>query len=507
MPEPTIYVASAGTGKTYTLIQKLKEIIEAGDSPRSIMFTTFTNAGAQEIIKRVMAEFPDLKEADFPYFRTLHSIAYRNIPYKQMIRPKDYFQLARMTGYPIKGRAVSASDGTFNSGVLKGDILLQLNSLQRSLCCTAADVAPFQTISNFSPKVIEVFGEDYRNFKEEYDIYDFTDQLEQFSKAIAKGTSRMGLKHIFVDEAQDLSTLQWQIIHQLKLAYNAELYIAGDDKQSLYAFTGAEPTNLIEQEGKRIVLETSYRVPDGLMEYSEGIASRISIKQPYSVSSKREGGNLERIKSIESLPLDQGSWFFLVRNRFMMDLVEENILKQGYLFESDNQFSCCSPKKLDAIRTWTELIRGFDIAGDRLKQLSEFLPTKKVIRYGFMKLWHNLHEDEYFDLATLKANYGLLTELPWHKVLNISQSEKEILMAVEEKQPLSEKPRIKVSTIHGVKGQEAENVVVFPDISQQTERSLSINPDSEHRVFYVAVTRAKENLYLHEPMTNKFYPL
>jgi superfamily I DNA/RNA helicase len=60
-------------------------------------------------------------------------------------------------------------------------------------------------------------------------------------------------------------------------------------------------------------------------------------------------------------------------------------------------------------------------------------------------------------------------------------------------------PRITVSTIHGSKGGEADNVVLFTDLSPAAEKAARDNPDDLHRVFYVGVTRTKENLFIVEP--------
>ena len=57
--------------------------------------------------------------------------------------------------------------------------------------------------------------------------------------------------------------------------------------------------------------------------------------------------------------------------------------------------------------------------------------------------------------------------------------------------------RIKVSTIHGVKGEEAENVVLFTDMPYPAYKSATeINADPEHRVFYVGVTRTRQTLFI-----------
>jgi superfamily I DNA/RNA helicase len=68
-------------------------------------------------------------------------------------------------------------------------------------------------------------------------------------------------------------------------------------------------------------------------------------------------------------------------------------------------------------------------------------------------------------------------------------------------------PRIVVSTIHGSKGGEADNVIVFSDLTPAADKQMRDDPDDIHRVFYVAVTRAKENLFIidAEDATRSYY--
>ena len=68
-------------------------------------------------------------------------------------------------------------------------------------------------------------------------------------------------------------------------------------------------------------------------------------------------------------------------------------------------------------------------------------------------------------------------------------------------------PRIRISTVHGAKGQEADNVVIRPDMIQQSYNGYLAEPDNEHRVWYVAVTRARQALYLLNPTESSAYPL
>ena len=82
---------------------------------------------------------------------------------------------------------------------------------------------------------------------------------------------------------------------------------------------------------------------------------------------------------------------------------------------------------------------------------------------------------------------------------------KEVLLKAEAEDKLDKSTNIEISTIHATKGREADNVIILPDMTYTTYKGMLKDPDNEHRVFYVAATRAKQNLYIHTPVTDKFY--
>ena len=69
----------------------------------------------------------------------------------------------------------------------------------------------------------------------------------------------------------------------------------------------------------------------------------------------------------------------------------------------------------------------------------------------------------------------------------------------ENGEKLNSKPRIILSTIHGVKGSEQDNVVLLTDLSRNTQRNYEKNPDDENRLFYVGATRTKNHLHIIRP--------
>ena len=128
------------------------------------------------------------------------------------------------------------------------------------------------------------------------------------------------------------------------------------------------------------------------------------------------------------------------------------------------------------------------------------------IKRGFKQL-KNTNDDDMFTLLDLQKNHGLISDGDWYDVLNNVDGRD--LTYIRRLEQIGEKvdgdPRIKVSTIHMAKGGECDNVVVLTDLGQLVYKSYLKNPDDEHRVFYVAVTRAKHNLHIIEPQKKLGY--
>ena len=77
---------------------------------------------------------------------------------------------------------------------------------------------------------------------------------------------------------------------------------------------------------------------------------------------------------------------------------------------------------------------------------------------------------------------------------------------------LMKKPNIELLTLHGSKGRECENICLFPDYGTEGQdefiyRNAYADPDPEHRLFFVGVTRAKQNLYLMQPTSDYYYTI
>ena len=105
---------------------------------------------------------------------------------------------------------------------------------------------------------------------------------------------------------------------------------------------------------------------------------------------------------------------------------------------------------------------------------------------------------------------GLLTEgdTRWHRALDkIDLDTKNYVLNALKRKDNVKNPRIKISTIHSMKGGECDNIVVIPDLSYAAHKAYRRDPSIEHRVYYVAVTRTKQSLHIMMPETKEFYEM
>ncbi len=493
-----IVIGPPGTGKTTYLLNRIEEYLKV-TAPHEIAYLTFTRKAANEGLNRAIQKFgfdPD----ELPYFRTIHSLCYRwlNMKRADVLGASDYKKLGEILGERITG-GFSDEDGIIKGSTL-ADRMLLLENIARSRGIPLMQQWK-ESSPDFSWMHFNWLCRSYAEYKKKRYLIDYTDMLEKFLKV----KEPPKLKVLFIDEAQDLSTLQWECVKKLA-EYSEEVYIAGDDDQAIYKWAGADVDEFISLKGEEIQLKQSYRIPSEVHKLSQQIIKRNKFRREKEWLARETKGSVSFHTSAEHIDLSKGEWLILARNNYLLNSIEEYLKLVGVLYERNQRVSV-RQKLLNAIRGWEMLRKGQAISLDTVKSIYYFMSVDKGIVRGKKNL-KGAEEDMLFNIEHLKKNHGLLVDSIWHTAFDrVGIQEREYLISCLRKEEKVTSPRIKLSTIHAAKGGESENVVVLTDMANSTWVELGKNPDNENRTFYVAVTRTKENLHIVMPKTHKHFKI
>ena len=202
----------------------------------------------------------------------------------------------------------------------------------------------------------------------------------------------------------------------------------------------------------------------------------------------------------DPIDLSIGKWLVLAPCGYMLNEIEENLRQQGLAYKKNNKLPI-KKEILSAIDAWKKLNEGEELSYDEVSYIYSYLPTKTGVERGYKNL-NTLNEDKMYDAEELTMHHGLCAHgMPWDVVFDkIGNRNIEYIRSLEKvNKTLSNDPLINLSTIHMAKGGECDNVMLFTDLSRANREEMEVNPDDTHRVFYVGVTRAKEQLHIIEP--------
>ena len=497
--DTNLILGPPGTGKTTSLLNKLEKEIASGIQPINIGFVSFTKRAIREARERTIQKFNITNENDLDYFRTLHSLCFRTLALngEQVFKGTHITEFKKLLKIEMSGGV--DEEEIVHSGTKLGDQMLFCDQLSR------ATLQPLKEMwrhleFEYSWKEQELFSNTLTKFKQKRGLLDFTDMLQEF---LERGDPPK-LKVLFVDEAQDLTILQWKVVQKLSQDID-KLYIAGDDDQTIYKWAGADIKTFLKLKGNVEVLPYSYRLPKKVYDLAIKISSRIKNRFDKEWKSKKEEGTVNYVSSIEYIDMKKGSWLILTRYNYQLSPIQKFLKNQGFVFE--NRYGGFKANKhVQGIRAWKKLHQGEKLVYSEIKKLYSCLRTGTGIERGFKNL-KTIDENEQYELETLVMHHGLIAQGPWQQALEmIPEEDKFYYEALEKTGDINEdNPRIRISTIHGSKGAEADNVILFTDVSYKTWKNLVQEDDDEHRVFYVGITRVKNNLFIVNPQTEYSY--
>jgi superfamily I DNA/RNA helicase len=470
-----------GTGKTTRLINYVKTLVKFGTPINKIGYFAFTKKAAEEAIDRMLKIFPKYSQKDLKYFRTLHSLAFTELGMKKsnVMQDEHYEDIGRKLGIEV----TVYSNGDEKTGFVDSDseYFNIINAARIKENTIEEEYNTDMYSEDIDKHQLKILKDEVDNYKQAYGLVDFTDMIEKFN------VSKLCPKYdvVFIDEAQDLSPIQWRMYDILK-KNSKHIILAGDDDQAIYGWAGADVKRFQDEPAKDIILPQSYRIPEKVQEIASCILNRIPddrrIKKKWS--ARPEQGYVEYITSIEDIPLDSGDWLILARTNYRLKNLVPQLKERGLYFEIKNRKSYRT-RLYRSIQDYTRWTNGAKLSLSECKDLFEFLELNKELK-----------DERMYDLK----EFGYSFTDDWYQVF---KSDPEECLYIREmtrnKEKLSEDPRIKLSTIHAAKGGEATNVLIILDNTKKIREAIEKNQDKydeEQRVWYVGVTRTKQNLYI-----------
>lgn len=265
---PGVVLAVPGAGKTTVLICRTANLIlNHNISPENILSITFSKASAKDMKERFEKVFGTLIKSNIK-FSTIHSFAFFLIREYAYLKNIKYTLIEGKKSEFNKIRILKNIYHEVNGGYINDDKLEELLNTIGYIKNMMLDVTDYEDYNIPQIKNFDMLFNKYEEFKKDYNLIDFDDMLSLSLKILKTNSNlldkyRSKYKYIQVDEGQDTSKVQNEIINLL--AYpNNNMFIVADDDQSIYGFRGASPEYLLNfnqkfKNAKTFYMEQNYR--------------------------------------------------------------------------------------------------------------------------------------------------------------------------------------------------------------------------------------------------------
>lgn len=468
-----IHLAAAGAGKSTAAMQEIQELLQVY-RPDEIAFLSYTKKGVETGITKALQVNKDLTPDDLYNFKTLHALSFREskLTRVNIMASEDIMRFNKAFNFNLSPCPDSFGHST------EDDKLLQRYDSERAGAIKGVFVNGSYDVMRYN-RLINA----YKSFKESHGLVDFYDCLERYMEV---GEPLKGVKVFLIDESQDTTPLQWEVI--MKMSAEAEkIRCYGDDYQTIFSHAGADPSILVELAAhyKCVKHETSFRIPKEVYNFSKGITDIITEKvdKDYKPRADAPEGFVKfgtdraiLARKIRDDLKNNGPvgarWYLLFRTNCFIDDMAET-LQQFIVPYSDQRGFCIDKRSLSKIKRYYQYrLNGYGSAESREKFMKEY--NIKDFNDDFMESDLIPGKEKYF-FQDLVNEYGLDT---LEKLSSLSQ------------------PFCLLSTIHKVKGGEADYTALFMDCTKLVNDNIMFDSDSELRVLYVGVTRCREGLYI-----------
>jgi DNA helicase-2/ATP-dependent DNA helicase PcrA len=571
-----LVLAGPGSGKTFTVTQRIKYLIDNHNvRPEDILVITFTKAAAMEMQER----FVKLSEGKvYPVnFGTFHAI---------------FFQILRYTYKFTAENIIREVDKYRLLNQIIGEMPDEIDTSPDTLSRILAEISKVKN-NGLTPQDIKSETVTQRQFEFIFDVYkkqmnknrlvDFDDMVLLCRNLLVERPQTLKMwqdrfKYILVDEFQDICPLQYEVVRLLAKPQD-NLFIVGDDDQSIYGFRGAKPDIMLNfkndyPEAKQVILNVNYRSkkdivyvagkliennevrfekhveannkePGGVKIFSfnskvaqaENIALLINQYMQHEGASYRDIAILYRTNSHAVYTADRlmhEGIPFVMREK-PKNIYEEPVVKDviSYIRYSiygnsvDDFYRIMNrpvryikrntvPTKPFQMKEILQNNRGTGYVVDNIIQLYEDLKFIKTLTpfAAVNYIRKGVGYDEYVKKQGVEKGKNYSRDIDQlNELLELSkgfETLKEwlehienypIIMEQQNRQRVNERNEdaVNIVTMHASKGLEWK-VVILPDVNEgvvpHNKAVTDEEIEEERRMFYVAMTRAKENLFI-----------
>lgn len=300
---PCMVLAGPGTGKTTIIVNRTMNLIKKyGINPSNILVVTFTKAAAKEMEERFSNINNYVRKYREVTFGTFHSVCfrilkdYKNYRLENLIKEKEKYAI-------IKAIIKNLGYGFYEDEQILESIVKELCYIQNMLICDDA----YNPVSCDYDKFWDI-NEKYKKYKLEKKSFDYEDMITHCYELLINNGSvlndlRGKYSYIQIDEFQDINIAQFEIMKLIAYPSN-NLYVVGDDDQSIYKFRGADPTLMRDFENsfkdvKIITLESNYRNNESILKSAMSVINCNMNRYNKEIKTVKGIGKLPRIVRVE----------------------------------------------------------------------------------------------------------------------------------------------------------------------------------------------------------------
>ena len=509
--DKVVVIAGAGSGKTHILIERLTKLKESGVDPESILVLTFTNAAAQEMTDRYRNRNNGDKRT--PKFGTFHAFCYSLILNDTNVRTA--------LGYHAPPNIATPED------------IKRIKNTAKLICGTKlSDKAldtPLKDLKGVTDKIkfeYEVYHKQYNKLLRKESLITFDIMCYEVCQLFVADSQciqryKTQYRYVVADEFQDTDPRQADFMLSFK---ESKLFVVGDFRQALYSFRGAD-SSLIKglstnPDWETIVLSQNYRSTKEIVEYANKIHHFPDSKLNINMQSERSGEPVEITSELnlnapnEMLRIgeektDDNTVAILARTNAEVANIKESLKGFGipYIENNDNN-------------VMADLLKCSIDSNYCVEYLSNHLSQEEYMRYLRMKSASELTEEQFITYFGSNFRYSLtkimdirrimtansmisivFVELVKYLKINVDIAEglkcnnlNDVVSVLSDHLNTTSDKGIYVGTIHSSKGLEYDIVHVYG------VNSRAFNPyknEDEQNCYYVACTRAKSKLIIH----------